>query len=196
MQAKGSPKKTKDLLIVFATLAEAQGTIRRLQAKQENDLYIFEGGALFICGIGALTAAVNLAALSAPFTTIWNIGLAAAPSRQEGLFPVGRINKYIFMPPSTSLHSRTFFQLPELIIGEGLSLLTTDFPIHDKTLDLKTDLIDMEGYGIALHCQKMQKKLTMWKIVSDFAEEGGESRIREKIDTLSEEIATFIYGSL
>jgi hypothetical protein len=196
MQASESSKKTKELLITFATEKEARGTIDALKARQEGDLFVFERGAIFITGMSSLAAAVNLAQILSAYEEIWNIGLAGSFTKEEGLFPIGSITKFLFMPETTSLHSRTFFVPPPLILGTGKKLITSDFPIHDQTLSLNADLVDMEGYGVALLCQKMQKKLKMWKIVSDFAEKGGEERIRAYIEALSLQMACFIKGML
>lgn len=190
MQATASLKKT--LLITFATEKEAAATLHRLHAHKDGSLYRFDKGAIFITGIGSLAAAVNLATVISPFTEIWNMGLAGSRKKQEGIFPIGSITKFCHMPPTTSLHSRTFFTPPPLLLREGAKLITSDFPIHDQSLDIEGDLVDMEGYGVALLCQKMHKKLKMWKIVSDFAEPGGEVRIRAMMDSLSVQLAHFI----
>lgn len=194
MQATASLKKT--LLITFATEKEAAGALNLLHAHQKGPLYLFEGGAIFITGIGSLTAAVNLATIIRPFREIWNIGLAGSLKKQEGIFPIGTITKFSYMPASTSVHSHTFLVPPPLLLGEGAKLTTSDFPIHDQSLDIEEDLVDMEGYGVALLCQKMQKKLKMWKIVSDFAKPGGEVRIREMLDNLSLHMGHFIKDKL
>lgn len=194
MQATEILKKT--LLITFATEKEAAKTLALLSAQKKGPLYIFDKGAIFITGIGSLAAAVNLSTVISPFTEIWNIGLAGSLKKQEGIFPIGTITKFSPMPASTSSHSRTFFVPPPLLLGEGAKLITSDFPIHDQSLDIEEDLVDMEGYGVALLCQKMHKKLKMWKIVSDFAEPGGEVRIRNMVDSLSLQIAHFIEEKL
>lgn len=100
------------------------------------------------------------------------------------------------MPETTSDHSRNFFTPPPVILGDGKKLITSDFPLHDETLQIAADLVDMEGYGLALVCQKMRKKLKIWKIVSDFARPDGEKQIREKIDDLSTHMALFIERNL
>ncbi|MCX6995402.1 MAG: hypothetical protein NTY13_06345 [Chlamydiae bacterium] len=197
MQPNSDLEKKKEVLLTFATEKEAFPTIALLKAIQiEPSFWNFSKGSLLITGIGSLQAALSIMPLCHLFEEIWNIGIAGSLTGEEGLHIIGSIEKLTFMPETTSSYSRNFFQQQPIFLGPGKKLVTSDFPIHDKNLKIRGDLIDMEGYGIALACQKMQRKLKMWKIVSDFAAPGGEKEIQEKIETLSWEIALFIQEKL
>ncbi|MEI6531741.1 MAG: hypothetical protein WCN87_02855 [Chlamydiota bacterium] len=197
MQPNLSPQKTKEFLVTFATEKEAFSTLQLVKAVQESpSLWNFARGSILITGIGALQSALALMPYGLFFEEIWNLGIAGSLTGEEGLHAIGSIEKLTFMPETTSHHSRNFFRQETLFLGPGKKLVTSDFPIHDKNLKITADLVDMEGYGLALACQKMQKKLKMWKVVSDFASPDGEKEIREKIEALSWQIALFIQERL
>lgn len=199
-EAKGIFEKDKEnLLIAFATKKEALPTLSAFKAVAENEqLYRFDQGQIVITGMGSLAAISGIAHL--PFDELLNVGFAASLKGEAvgTIVPVGQVAKLPFLPEGA--YSQRFFEAvhPMITLGEGKRLMTADFPVHHKALKerLEADLIDMEGYGLAFLCRKMGKKATMWKIISDFAEEGGQALIERSVSSLAEKIAEHLWTIL
>ncbi len=202
-------------LILFAQTCEADPTIQKLNAKAQSygevyseghvaTYYTFDGGAIAITSIGLHAASATLAKHAHEYDEIWNFGFAGALNDQHELgtlIPIRTIRKYV----PVELHkldsgSRKCLEntLPEITIAaEGASLISSDFPLHnnERKQQIPFDLIDMEGYAIAYTANHLGKKCSMWKIVSDFASEGGRELIRQNKQCLAEKIATRVYES-
>ncbi len=200
MNTKLGGLKTKELtrstLIVFSTELEAKATIDCLGAKGRGHLRWFPGGAVMICGMGSINAAARILEVGHCFDQIWNIGIAGALKPLQGIHPVGRIEKLKSLPATTSAHSHQFFDKlhPAQHIGEGLTLVTSDFPIFDETLKstLSHDLVDMEGWGIAYAASLLHKPLKMWKMPSDSAGENDQHALHANLQACAFTIADFV----
>lgn len=189
-------------LIAFATLFEADSTIKIFNAKRVNaHLFKFAKGWILLTGIGSYAAqqlvTVNLARLK-KIQEVWNVGFAGALNDR---FQVGdcisvqQIKKNII---PIEIENESPHMLPPLLYfpqGEA-SLLTIDFPLHNKlqrdTLKKEWDLVDMEGYGVAYASHFFEIPCRIWKIVSDFASENGRQLIQNNGQTLSQHIADHI----
>jgi adenosylhomocysteine nucleosidase len=202
----------KNILIIFAHPAEAKQTLKRLNVcpLTDNYSYSFEQGPIaghvVITGMGSLQAALHTRQWMDTCDEIWNWGAVGA--LRDGL-PIGlcqsvcSIDKHLSLPPSAHSHVSKVSGIahpPLSIASEGWKLLTSDYPIHEAALRQKLgahhDVVDMEGYGIALAAKLGNKPCKMWKCVSDFASEQGWSLIQKHLQMLSEQIAEDIFKEL
>lgn len=195
------------LLLIFAQLEEAKFALEYLEAKPiHHNFYSFAYGYIAISGLGMVAAILTLAKYIEGIDHIWNIGFAGSLTDSYpigSLHRIGQVNKYNYLPLTLDAHSHKLSQqlYPEISFPNGgVSLITTDFPIHDamlrRQLSTKADLVDMEGYGVAAGAFAFQKPCTLWKIVSDFASPSGRSLIIKHMNTLSELLAKEISHQL
>lgn len=205
-------------LIVFAQLLEAKNLIERLSAQVVSgeilevwsegsipNCYQFEKGLIVISNVGLHGAQMAVSKYGHGMDEVWNIGFAGSLNDQlpiGDILEIDKVGKYLPEEALDPISQDCFFSTvpPLLINGKkesgGGRLLSSDFPIHSasKRDNLKKDwdLVDMEGYGIAFACHYLKKKCRIWKIVSDFASEGGREMIRKNRNALSIKIAGFI----
>lgn len=171
------------LLIHFATKAEAAETLKKLAAKPtDKNLWECSIGWISIPGIGMPTTFTHLAPLIAEVEEIWSLGIAGT------LHPDLKIGTKIQIATCQTLTHT------ELTIAEnGMRLFSSDTPIHDKktkqALGQNHDLIDMEGYAVAHLANHFNKPCSIWKWISDFAEEGGKALIQKHLPELSKKMA-------
>lgn len=158
----------ENFLIVAATTAEAA--------------YLPEGVPLVITGMGKTTAAIETtrALLAYGDTTdlvVLNVGTAGA--LQDGLAGLHRprvvLNHDISADAIRGLGADPQERL-DLGNGDGSVLASGDVFVTDPdvrdALAVQADLVDMEGYGVALACHRLGVRLELVKHVSDNADEG------------------------
>lgn len=185
----------------------------------QSSLYAFEFGWILLTGMGMHSAQAMVSKYAKEAEEIWNIGFAASLKNSFPLHEfalVQNVSKHIPIlkesldPLSFECMERCAPSLPLLcdetieVTAQTLSktshLVSSDFPVHDKSRKIllaeKYDLIDMEGYGVAYAASSLGKKCRMWKIISDFASEGGREIIRKNKVNLSNKIACFIEEKL
>lgn len=134
-----------------------------------------------ITGIGKTAAAVatTRALLGTDLTdlTVLNVGTAGAlrPGR-EGLFLPGRVLNHDInadVVRSLGVDPREELEVPG---GDGTVLATGDAfvadPVVRDALAARADLVDMEGYAVALACAELGVPVRLVKHVSDAADAG------------------------
>ncbi|MFN0065636.1 MAG: hypothetical protein ACKVOH_05300 [Chlamydiales bacterium] len=203
-------------LFVFAQATEASATIKKLQARPvpghlipiwsegiQPSLFTCDAGLILLTSVGIHQAQSAVAEQGGNVDEIWNLGLAGALHDHHGigeLLPIAQVSKYV--PADLDGHARSLMEntLPSLMLEkEGKTLISSDFPIHDighRDRARPSDLVDMEGYGVAFAAHHLGKKCRMWKIVSDFATPGGVALIRKHKQELSEKMAQFLCKQL
>jgi adenosylhomocysteine nucleosidase len=189
-------------VVLFATFAEANGALERNLGRATCDqaLYTFGEDYLLITGMGALAAASSLSRFLQEHKVdeIWNLGIAGALNRQPlaSCHSVQTVSKHLPFPLGIDAHSRrigeALFPPISLSCNEGVSLITTDWPLHQQH-SVAADLVDMEGYGIAHAAQQAGIELKMWKWVSDFSAEGGADQITAALPQISQRIGDWLY---
>lgn len=186
-------------LVTFATEQEAYASIKDLEKVSEH----FYRGADFdilITGVGCLNAALSLSThcqKQGSYRAILNLGIAGAihPGLElQTLHGVARVDKLFHSKADKKYGALAH---PSLHLCEsGLRLVSCDAPVHDiklkELLRAHYDLVDMEGYGLALACQKMAMPFEIVKVVSDFASEGGSSLIQEQLKICSQTLAELL----
>lgn len=201
-------------LLVFAQEAEALPTIHALQALPVPDEFVmihsegvcpasyrFSQGWIILTNMGALAAAQTLSKYLYKYNVdeIINLGFAASLEKEAimgEIHSVLSVDKHTLLPRNFDPASLRCYEAlhPSFSINEkGKRLLTSDYPIHNQILknklEKKWDLIDMEGYGIAHTALTFGKKLSIYKIISDFATTGGRDLIRKHKKELAEKLA-------
>lgn len=185
-------------LLLFATLAEADASIRKYGAKQLSaHEYQFSQGTIVVCGLGSYAAMRAMYLYAKEHAEIINLGIAGALSEKVPLSSLHRIHtvgKYTHLPQDIDAVSGQMAHLPQIALHtQGTRLVTCDFPLYHQPLRdqlaLEWDLIDMEGYGVAYAAHSLGRKAQLWKIVSDFASEGGREMIKKNIKYYSEQLA-------
>lgn len=187
------------LLIHFAVLAEAIDTLHTLKAKEIGEgLYQFQReeivrGKIVIGGMGALSTIASIVYHGEGCKEIWSFGAAGTTgsyARGECV-EVATIAKNSLLPQGIDSHSKELFAQihPKIFLKQsGVSLITSDYPIHLSSLreELEGDLVDMEGYGVAKAALVIRARCRIWKIVTDFCEEGGAQMIKQQLSNVSQ----------
>ncbi len=167
-------------LITFATYEEAEATLLNLKSETVH---------VAITGIGSFAAYTALLGLIKEYDHIINIGLAGAlkPNLPLGsIHPVATVGKYAWHPKGPE---KRFEDIS--LQKDGLHLLTFDFPVNEKK-EYEADLVDMEGYGIALAAKNYGKKCELYKLVSDHCTNESGSQIANNIKRYSQLISDYI----
>lgn len=139
--------------------------------KGEMELYESEDFDLAIVGIGPVRSAVSAGFLASLDYDLWiNLGVAGALSNQHSFEEVVEIAQ-CFSRDEIHPFDRSCDDLK--LQHRGASLITVGEALHDDKEKLrlgeKADLVDMEGYAIALAAKNYSTKLKMIKVVSDDA---------------------------
>lgn len=190
-------------LIAFATHNEARSTISALSASitTSDSMYRYEHGYILITGIGAVNAAVAVSRHLRDVSSVHNYGICGVLNGTHvgAIHTIATVAKFVAMPDSIDQHSQMFSEAAHPLIhiaNNGLRLVTSDFPIHNSEIRDKlacsADLVDMEGYGIAVACKQAGIPCHMVKVVSDFASQGGQHQIKQQLAQLSEQIAQLV----
>ncbi len=184
-------------LIVFATYAEAAPTLKALAAAEltPDRYYRSELADIVITGMGALAAAAAIGRYGQNASCMINVGIAGAliPDVTLGqAVSVSQVMRNPILPDNLDPYSQDFHRslFPILPIAEeGVRLITSDYPIHHPELSRHLrqhgDIVDMEGYGVALAAQQLGIPCQIDKVVSDFTNLEGPRMIREQIDRLA-----------
>ena len=176
-------------LIMFATLHEADETIRMFRAEQTAPgQYAFTGGKILLCGMGL--EAASSAAFAAPIEGYrWlNIGLAGSLDAQISLGAVRSIKSVSLLDGSTS---------PIVIDPDGDTLLySSPTPVYAAP-EVNAALVDMEGYAIACAAKEKGAALSMRKVVSDYCSKSSHTDILDNMEFLScrmaEEVSRILF---
>lgn len=194
-------------LIYFATQAEAQTSLSALQTcpSKSRNTHLYDNGIIVVGGIGLLAAMHNLSsAHHLPFDEVWNLGVAGSLSNTYSLgelVAITSVTRPHLFPASLDSRSRQWQQdlFPPLKTAHqtlNQRLVTCDYPIHQADLRdqlaQQADLIDMEGYAVAFLAKQWGKPCYIWKVVSDFASEGGPEVIKDQLKRASERLATLL----
>jgi nucleoside phosphorylase len=191
-------------LIVFPTELEAQCLLANLSVtKEAENLYSFEQGKILITGMGVLNSLAALYQVPITFKEVWGVGIAGALNPKFALGSIYCINKVGKLSPTlsdTSSHGIELFSelhpdfaMQPVSLLPRANLVSTDFPIYNKSMVERLaptwDLVDMESYALAYYCHDKGLIYKGLKVVSDFANPGGEQSIQEQIHTLSNELS-------
>lgn len=182
-------------LITFATFKEAETTLALFKATQiDKNLYSCPIGHILITGVGSFAAYISIKRHPHPFDELIHLGIAGALNRTLTLgtiHPVAEALKLSWKPADNSLE--TSFE-PISLCEKGLSLGTVDFPLY-QSHSTPCDLIDMEGYALALGAHERTKKCSLYKLVSDFCTKETSSQIKNNISKYSEQLAHFLINN-
>lgn len=183
-------------MITFATFEEAEATLQLFNAKNlKPGLYESDIGFIAITGIGPFAAFHTLQRLE--FDEIINIGLAGS-LREDltlgSIHPIATCKKHLWHPRGieAAQHSLASSCSTLHLNKEGLHLSTVDFPLHGNHHLFDCDLIDMEGYSVALLASIKQKPCKLYKLISDYCNKDTFSTIKTHLPIYSHNIALFL----
>ncbi len=192
-------------LIVFAHPLEAQPALEKLKAREieMGRLWRFDGGTIIVTGMGTAAAAAAVGKYAEGHEQILNIGFAGSLRDHPigTVVEIGECCKHIPIPTRAPAHCERMARkaYPPLTVGTGARLISSDYPIHSQEERDKLsayDLVDMEGYGIALAAKRAELPCTLLKVVSDSCSEGGWDAIASHLESLQERIATLVEEQL
>ena len=188
-------------LIVIAHPLEAIRVLEALKAKEVEPgrLWHFEGGAVLVTGMGSTAAAAGVGRYAHGFSHIYNVGFAGSLGGHEmgEVLEVGECTKHIPLPTDAPGHCEKLAKKahPSLSIGSGVHLLTSDYPIHsqeERQSLQEYDVVDMEGYGVAVAAKRASLPCTMWKVISDSCQGKGWETIASHLEELQERVANLV----
>lgn len=171
-------------LLLFATELEAAPSIKAVRARPlSENAYQWEKGYIVLSGMGRQAVIRAITLWANKVETIINLGIAA--SLQD--FPIGEIVEVGKVGSQAA---------PSLVFSNKRALFSSYYPIHSaqKRLILSQvwDLVDMEGYGVALASQFFNKPFHLFKIISDFASDGGIVEIQKNISHCALALSDFV----
>lgn len=189
-------------VITFATYEEAAGSLGAFHAKSiKPGLYTSDIGLLAITGIGSFAAFTALKQLSVHFDLVVNIGLAGSlwPELERGsIHPIKSCSKHLWHPKGQSSTENCLAAACKDIAfdSDGLRLASVDFPLYDAPTHLSniSDLVDMEGYGLASCALDLGKPCELYKLVSDHCTQDSGSIIKNNLSEYSRAIAAFLHN--
>lgn len=197
------------VLISFATLIEAQASIRCLQAKEISpNCWQIRNKILIVTGMGMLKSSHHLAIAIKEFrpTQVLSLGFAAELNGQAigQIVEVNEVTRALPNLRSDATSRRIFSECyPKLILkaeNSTAKLLTVDVPIHNTILRSRfskfADLLDLESYSVAWLCHFCKVKCRVIKVISDRAKGGGRKDMLKMAPTLSLKLAKWIMAEI
>ncbi|MDB6081656.1 MAG: putative purine nucleoside phosphorylase [Chlamydiia bacterium] len=171
-------------LITFATLKEADETLKLAQAQKISDfLFACEEGHILITGMGPQATKITLERFIDRAERVINFGIAGALRNDIAL--------HSFHPIMLAAHESSTITFQK----EGSRLLTLSAPLHDVTerdrLSQSFDLVDMEGHAIVDLAQQKNKPCLLFKLVSDHCSHTTSKEIRQRLPELSKKLAHY-----
>ncbi len=183
-------------LITFATNEEAKEALALFKAHAiKPGLYTSEIGLIAITGIGPFAAFTALSNLKESFDSVINIGLAGSrlPELEVGsIHSIALCKKYCWNPEASSEKTLSHGFADLTFATQGRSLTTLDFPLYAPNSNITSDLVDMEGYGIALAAMSRDLPCSLYKLVSDHCSKDSSSQMKNNIREYSHKIASFL----
>lgn len=174
--------------LLLATKLEAKPILKSVEFDSPQvmgPLEIYSSSKLdvAIIGIGPIRASVSVGFLASKNYTCWiNLGVAGALKdnyRFKDIVEVGTCYSRDDVHPFDRSCDEIGFQ------QKGSSLITVGEAIHDdeqkQTLGKRADLVDMEGYAIALAAVKFSIDLKMLKVISDDASSDSSENVVKNI---------------
>ncbi len=136
---------------------------------------------LLLTGVGPVAAAYACGRVAALDHRRWvNLGIAGALSQGVAVGDILRVG-------SARLHGLVLPFGDDGAIAlarQGARLVTTPFAVHDPALRRRlaahADIVDMEGYAIALAARRARRPLRMIKIASDLADGRDRASLRRR----------------
>ncbi|MCX6390208.1 MAG: nucleosidase [Solirubrobacterales bacterium] len=157
---------------------------------------------ILVTGAGKVNATGATAALLADQrpSEVVNLGTAGAlVDGCEGIHVVGGVIQHDFDNAALfELTGRSFSE--PITFGDGLTLATGDVFLSDSELRAKlaerAQLVDMEGFGIALAARRVDVPVRLVKYVSDSADESAFKSWVESISYCAAALAAWAEGEL
>lgn len=196
----------KRILVVFAMKVEAHPFLKSIGAQEGEWVSLSDDLQLLtvISGMGVVAAAAVTALWVREVDEIWNFGFAGA--LHEGLelgkiYKVNQVGKHLSLPEEidgvSKRIAKKLFSPISLGTDKGLSLVSSDYPIYDRSHLDQTfdgwDLVDMEGYGICQVADKHGVPCRLHKVVSDFADENTHQVIIQGYRSMAASLADMIH---
>jgi adenosylhomocysteine nucleosidase len=148
---------------------------------------------VLLTGVGkvrAATAVARLLATSRPSLVV-NLGTAGGLRHGlDGIHEIGTVIQHDFASEAIEAVTGVSFGAP-IRLGDGLTLATGDQFVQGgavrDALTQRADLVDMEGYAVALAARDADVAVRLVKLVSDDADEHA---LRSWVDTVADHAHT------
>lgn len=159
---------------------------------------------VLVTGVGKVRAAVALSAVLARQRPSRVINLGTAGALREGLRGtqvVGRVLQHDYDSDAIFGLTGKHFGAP-IELGEGGPVLGTGDAFisggagREQLLSRGIDLVDMEGYAVALTAREFGLPVTLVKEISDGAGEGASRSWREAVDSCAERLGEWLQREL
>ena len=149
---------------------------------------------VLITGVGKVRAASAVARLLATQAPAYVVNIGTAGGRRHGLdgvHEVGTVIQHDFASAAIEAVTGIGFGPPLRLRSDGLTLATGDQfvaggPVREA-LAAQADLVDMEGYAVAVACLEAGVVARLVKLVSDDADEHA---LRSWVDTVADHAHT------
>ena len=174
--------------IVLATKLEAKPILQTCKLETsfvKGPLEVFHSDRfdLAIVGIGPVRSAISTGFLSSMDHEAWvNLGVAGSLNDDYSFKDVLEVGR-CFSRDDKHPFDRSCDEI--LLKEDGVSLVTVGKAIHNDndrlSLGKEADLVDMEGYSIAMSAKMFDKKLRMLKVVSDDASDQSVEQVVKNI---------------
>jgi adenosylhomocysteine nucleosidase len=186
---------------------ELRGTVRRdrpllVVAMHEEAVHLDDGIPVLVTGPGKVRAAATVAALlaSSPPAYVVNLGTAGAlRPGLDGVHEVGTVVQHDFDDAGLYELTGRHFGAP-IELGAGPTLATGDRFVSGgavrEALAARADLVDMEGYAVALACGAAQVGVRLVKLVSDDAGDDAHHTWAETVGDHAETLAQWVRDHL
>jgi adenosylhomocysteine nucleosidase len=157
---------------------------------------------ILVTGVGKTCAASSLAAILARQRPSRIVNLGTAGALRAGLYGthvIGRVIQHDFDDEAIFGLTGTHFGEP-IELGSGPALASGDVFVSGGTareqLELRADLVDMEGYAVAKVARDFGLPVTLVKEVSDGAGEGAARSWQESLDYCAERLGAWVRREL
>lgn len=158
---------------------------------------------VLVTGAGKVNAAVAVATILGQYSPSHVVNLGTAGALHDGLVGthvIGTVLQHDF--DDAALHALTglHFGEPIALADAGPVLATGDAFVSDQVtrarLAARADLVDMEGYAIAVAARAADLPVTLVKRVSDSAGDGAQRSWRESVDECAEHLGGWVSANL
>lgn len=168
-------------------------------ALEEEATYLGDRLPVLLTGVGKVNAAVAVAAVLATArpAVVVNAGTAGSVrSDWEGTHEVSRVIQHDLDDELLRALTGRTFAPPIELAGDGPTLATGDVFVSSaadrERIAVVADLVDMEGYAVAVAAREAGVPVRLVKHVSDTADDGAAHSWKDSVDDAARQVAAWL----